>query len=258
MAVNDVSFEIRQGEILGLIGPNGSGKTTVINLLSGIHRVTRGTIMLRGQGVTRFPPHRIAALGVGRTFQLLRLFPNLTVFENILTATHLLGRHDLLAALVGPLLTRDEEDQLHQQAREVMHFVGLSHRADTPAREVTAGEGRLLELARAVAHDPDVVLLDEPASGLNTPESDALAEKLRELRGLGKSLLLVDHDMRLVMALADRLVVLNEGRVLATGTPGQIQSDSRVVEAYLGTASAFRRRARGSNTTANATSDSDG
>ncbi len=241
-AVDGLSFGIRRGEILGLIGPNGSGKSTVINLISGLHQPSGGEILFDGRRISGLPPHAIARLGIGRTFQLLRLFHGLSVYDNVLTATHLAGSHGLLSAIVGRLLTGREEARLRERAREVLEFVGLAGRASVPARHLTAGEGRLLELARALAPGPRLVLLDEPAAGLNSAETGVLEAKLRTLQERGHSLLLVDHDMRLVMRLASRVLVLNEGKLLALGTAAEVQRDGRVVEAYLGSGVVRRRR----------------
>jgi branched-chain amino acid transport system ATP-binding protein len=243
-AVDGVSFEIYSGEIAGLIGPNGSGKSTMINLVSGIHEPTDGEIFYKDGRISGLPPYEIAKLGIGRTFQLLRLFYGLSVFDNVLTATHLMGSRELLAAVLGRAVAGDEEARMRERAREVLEFVGLSHRASVLARQLTAGEGRLLELARALAHDPELVLLDEPAAGLNTAEKEVLDGKLRTLRDQGKAILLVDHEMQLVMGLASRIVVLNEGKLLALGSPTEIQSDPRVIQAYLG-AGTVRRRQEG-------------
>jgi branched-chain amino acid transport system ATP-binding protein len=247
-AVDGVGFEVVEGEILGMIGPNGSGKSTMLNLVSGLHRLSAGRIAVGGTDVSGRPPHRIAALGVSRTFQLLRLFPSLTVFENALTGTHLLGSHDLLGAIGGGRLTGDEEKRLARRAHEVLEFVGLSHRAGARVEQLTAGEGRLLELARALAPDPRLLLLDEPAAGLNTSETAVLEGKLRELlRQRGTTMILVEHDIGLVMHLASRVLVLSEGRALAFGTPEEVQRDPLVVQAYLGLGGVRRRRKKAAN-----------
>jgi branched-chain amino acid transport system ATP-binding protein len=243
-AVDGVSFELLRGEILGLIGPNGSGKSTVINLISGFYRPSGGSVRFSGQNISGWPPHQIAALGIGRTFQLLRNFPGLSATANTLLATHLLGSQGLLGAIIGGPMTAPEESRLHERSREAVDFVGLIDRASVPSPELSSGEGRLLELARALAPEPELLLLDEPASGLNTAETALLGEKLKELQAAGKTILLVEHDMRLVMSLAHRLVVLNEGRVLAAGPPQVVQADEKVVEAYLGAGALRRRKAR--------------
>lgn len=243
-AVDDVSFDIERGEILGLIGPNGSGKSTLINLISGLHSPTAGVVELAGESITGLPPYQVARRGLARTFQLLRLFQGLSVHDNVLTATHLQGRHGLAAALAGRLLTHREEDRLSAETRRLLEFVGLRQRSNVLANTLGAGEARLLELARALATKPDVLLLDEPAAGLNTGESELLESKLRQLQQDGITQLLVDHDMQLMMRLATRVMVLNEGKLLAVGRPDEIQNDPRVVEAYLGAGHSEHLRAR--------------
>jgi ABC-type branched-subunit amino acid transport system ATPase component len=243
-ALNGVSFSIEAGQIVGLIGPNGSGKSTVINIISRLHRPTAGAVILEGRPITDLAPDRIARAGIARTFQLLRLFQGLTVFDNVLTATHMSGTHGLIGAIVGPLLTGSEEKRMRDKAQAALDLVGLARRAYVLAQRLTAGEGRLLELARAVATDPKLILLDEPAAGLNTAETDALEDTLRKVQQRGSALLLVDHHMRLVMRLADRVVVLKEGSLLAEGSPSQVQTDRRVIEAYLGSGALQQKRAR--------------
>jgi len=243
-ALSDVSFSIGLGEIVGLIGPNGSGKSTVINIISRLHRPTAGEVFFEGKPISGLTPDRIARAGIARTFQLLRLFQGLSVFDNVLTATHLTGRAGLLGAIVGSFLTRHEEEQLRERAHATLELVGLAHRASVPAQRLTAGEGRLLELARAIATGPKLILLDEPAAGLNSVEAGALEDKLRILQQRGQTLLLVDHHMRLVMGLADRVVVLKEGSLLAQGSPSEVQADRRVVEAYLGSGVLQRKRSK--------------
>jgi branched-chain amino acid transport system ATP-binding protein len=243
-AVDDVTFHIDRGEILGLIGPNGSGKSTVINLISGLHRPSRGKMYFEGRPISGLPANKVARAGIARTFQLLRLFQGLTAFDNVLTATHLSGSHGFLGAVAGSIITRNEEQSLRRKAMDALEFVGLSARASVPARQLSAGEGRLLELARAIAAGAQLVLLDEPAAGLNSAETAVLEERLRTLQGEGRTLLLVDHHMRLVMSLATRVVVLNEGRVLTEGHPSEVQHDERVVKVYLGSGALRGRVAR--------------
>ena len=241
-AVDQVSFALPAGKLIGLIGPNGSGKSTTINLISGLHRPTSGTVHYRGQDITNLPPHRIARFGIVRTFQLLRLFGDLSAFENVLIGAHLRGRHGFAAACGGPLVTGAEERRLHDLAGNALEFVGLGRRAQVKAKLLTSGEGRLLELARALVAEPELILLDEPAAGLNTAETTILAEKLLSLVDGGKTLLLVDHHMSLVMNVASSIIVLVGGRVLTIGAPGEVQVDARVIESYLGSGEVYRRR----------------
>jgi branched-chain amino acid transport system ATP-binding protein len=243
-ALNKVSFTIEKGEILGLIGPNGSGKSTIINVVSGLHRPTSGEVWFKDSRVSSLPPHKVARAGIARTFQLLRLFQGLSVFDNVLAATYLSGSHGLLGAIAGRVVTGREEERLRVAAMHALDFVGLAGRASVPAQQLTAGEGRLLELARAMATGADLFLLDEPAAGLNSVETMILAERLRTLQAQGRTLLLVDHHMQLVMGLATRIIVLDQGRVLAEGSPASIQEDERVIEAYLGRGALKRKGAR--------------
>jgi ABC-type branched-subunit amino acid transport system ATPase component len=240
VAVEHASFEVHEGEIVGMIGPNGSGKSTCINVISGVYRPSSGTVRIAGEDVSRRPAQHIARRGVGRTFQLPHLLKEESVFANVLAGTYNRGRHGFLAALAGRTVTGAEEAQLEAHARRALEFVGLAHRAGVPARQLTGGETRQLELARVVASGAHLILLDEPAAGLNSVETGILKDRFARLRDQRHALLLVDHDMRLIMEVADRVVVLNHGQVIATGTPEQVQSNPEVVEAYLGR----RRRKR--------------
>lgn len=238
-AVNDVSMDVDTGEIVGVIGPNGSGKTTLINLVSGLYKPTRGNVRLDGRGIAGRPPYEISRLGVARTFQQPRLLRDATVFDNVLIGTHNVGRRGLVGALFGGKRARTEEQMLRQRARDAVEFVGLTSRAEIRAAQLTAGEMRLVNVARALAADAKLMLLDEPAAGLNSAESDQLRMKLVDLPKRGIAVFLVDHDMPLVMQVASRVVVLNYGAIIARGPAEEVQSNPAVIEAYLG-----RRAAR--------------
>ena len=236
-AVNDVSFEVRRGEILSLIGPNGAGKTTCFNLITGFLKPTAGSIVFENENVTGRPPHAVAQLGVVRTFQKTNVLRNLTVFENILAAHHRHGTTSLFRTLFPGRAVRESEQALRRRAGEIAELIGLGSRMNTEAGALSCGELRLLEVAIGLGARPRLLMLDEPAAGLNTEEALKLGAILKRLVGSRvEALLVVEHNMSLVMSISDRIVVMNFGQKLAEGTPADIRANPHVVEAYLGAA----------------------
>jgi branched-chain amino acid transport system ATP-binding protein len=233
-AVDGISFEVRSGEVLSLIGPNGAGKTTAFNAITGYIAPAAGEIRYRDTRLNGLEPHAIAALGVVRTFQKTSVFAGQSVQDNVAIGLHLRSRQRPLAILLGLRSVAREERELAREAVEILRFVGLEPRAGQIAASLPYGELRLLEVAVALAARPRLLLLDEPVSGMNPVETAGFMKLLAEIRALGITVLLVEHDMRMVMGVSDRIVCLNHGRIIASGTPGQIQRDAEVVRAYLG------------------------
>jgi len=233
-AVHDLSFTVMPAQLKGLIGPNGAGKTTCINLITGALPVTSGEVRFQGRSITGLPLHQTARLGIGRTFQLLRIFQEMTVLENVMAGCHRWAGLGTLQAAMRLPGARSKERRIKEVAQSQIDFIGLTHRSNMAAGALPVGEQRLLEIARALAGQPELLLLDEPAAGLNDAERARLGALLRELTGRGLSILLIEHNMDLVMNVSDELVVLNYGEKLAEGSAHEVRNLQTVISAYLG------------------------
>ena len=234
-AVSNFDLAIRDKELVGLIGPNGAGKTTIFNMLTGVYRPTEGEIRIAGQVTAGMKPYHITALGVARTFQNIRLFKELTVLENVKIGGHIHYKYSATSAVLHTNRFHEAEDAAERDALHLLEIFGLRGRAGDYAKNLPYGDQRRLEIARALAAKPKLLLLDEPAAGLNTGETLALMQKIHEIRDrFGLAILLIEHNMELVMGICERIFVLNYGKTIACGTPEQVQSDPVVIEAYLG------------------------
>jgi branched-chain amino acid transport system ATP-binding protein len=233
-AVENLSFELTEGKLTSLIGPNGAGKTTFLDVLTGLMKLTKGDIYFEGKKISGLPPHEIAALGIARTFQLVRLFSRLTIIENVMIGRHVKTKAGALSIIALSRFARKEENDSYKKAREVLEFVDLCDLENTVVSSLPLGQQKLAEMARALAADAKLLLLDEPAAGLNPRETQVLQHTLRELIELGKTILLIEHDMGLVMSVSDRVIVLNKGQKLAEGSPDEIVENPEVISAYLG------------------------
>lgn len=233
-ALHNVSFSVPQGIVQAIIGPNGAGKTTLLNCVSGIIKPSQGKISFLGKSIETLPPHKIAALGVSRTFQNVALFKRMSVIENVTVGRHIRTRAGFLSCTLRLPSMRREERKIFEKSREWLEFVGLADEMGKEAGSLPLGKQKLLEIARALATEPKLLLLDEPAGGLNTSETEQLGELIESIKKLGITVLLIEHDMNLVMEKSDYIVVLHYGKLLAGGTPQEIKKNPRVIEVYLG------------------------
>ncbi|MBI3592672.1 MAG: ABC transporter ATP-binding protein, partial [Nitrospirae bacterium] len=226
--------KVKEGAIISIIGPNGAGKTTLFNCLTGIARPTKGSILFMDNEISKLPPHSVAESGIARTFQNIRLFSEMTVIENVMVAQHARMRYGLLSAILHGNFFAKKEQIIRERGFEYLELMGLEEFANTVANNLPYGSQRRLEIARALATEPKIMLLDEPTAGMNPIETIEVMELIKKIRGLGKTVILIEHDMRLVMGISDRIIVLDHGVKIAEGMPEEVRNDPLVIEAYLG------------------------